>query len=36
MLSFESFSCSLGVLYGGIGLSKMQYLIKKIFTKFQL
>ena len=26
----EGFSCSLGVLYGGLGISKLQFLIKKI------
>jgi hypothetical protein len=26
----EGFSCSLGVLYGGLGISKLQLLIKKI------
>jgi hypothetical protein len=32
MFSFEgwSFSCSLGVLYGGLWIRKMQFLIKKI------
>ncbi len=32
MFSFrtEGFSCSLGVLYGGLGVSKLQLLIKKI------
>jgi hypothetical protein len=31
----EGFSCSLGVLYGGPGIStKLQYLIKKIEIKF--
>jgi hypothetical protein len=31
---FEGFSCSLGVLYGGLGISKLQFLIKKIEIKF--
>jgi hypothetical protein len=26
----EGFSCSLGVLYGGLGISKLQFLVKKI------
>ncbi len=30
----EGFSCSLGVLYGGLGISKLQFLIKKIKIKF--
>jgi hypothetical protein len=31
MFSFdEGFSCSLDVLYGGLGISKLQFLIKKI------
>jgi hypothetical protein len=30
----EGFSCSLGVLYGGLGISKLQFLIKKIEIKF--
>ncbi len=30
----EGFSCSFGVLYGGLGISKMQFLIKKIKIKF--
>ncbi len=25
----EGFSCSLGVLYGGLGISKFEFLIKK-------
>ncbi len=33
-LRAESFSCSLGVLYGGLGISKLQFLIKKIEIKF--
>ncbi len=34
LLRAESFSCSLGVLYGGLGISKLQILIKKIKIKF--
>ncbi len=34
LLRAEGFSCSLGVLYGGLGISKLQYLIKKIEIKF--
>ena len=30
----EGFSCSLGVLYGGLGISKLQFLIKKLKIKF--
>jgi hypothetical protein len=30
----EGFSCSLGVLYGGLGISKLQFLIKNIEIKF--
>jgi hypothetical protein len=30
----EGFSCSLGVLYGGLGIGKLQFLIKKIKVKF--
>jgi hypothetical protein len=30
LLRAESFSCSLGVLYGGLGISKLQFFIKKI------
>jgi hypothetical protein len=30
----KGFSCSLGVLYGGLGISKLQFLIKKIKIKF--
>ncbi len=29
----EGFFCSLGVLYGGLGISKLQLLIKKIKIK---
>jgi hypothetical protein len=36
MFSFEAegFSCSLGVLYGGLRISNLQFLIKKIEIKF--
>jgi hypothetical protein len=34
ILRAEGFSCSLGVLYGGLGISKLQFLIKKIEIKF--
>ena len=36
LLRAEGFSCSLGVLYGGLGISKLQFLIliKKIKIKF--
>jgi hypothetical protein len=34
LLSAEGFSCGLGVLYGGLGISKLQFLIKKIEIKF--
>ncbi len=30
LLRAEGFSCSLGGLYGGLGISKFQFLIKKI------
>ncbi len=30
----EGLSCSLGVLYGGLGISKLQFLMKKIKIKF--
>jgi hypothetical protein len=33
-LRTEGFSCSLGFLYGGLGISKLQFLIKKIKIKF--
>ena len=35
LLRAEGFSCSLSVLYGGLGISKLQFLIKKIEIKFQ-
>ncbi len=31
ILKAESFSCSLDVLYGGLGTNKLQFLIKKEF-----
>jgi hypothetical protein len=34
LLRAEGFSCSLGVLCGGPGISKLQFLIKKIEIKF--
>ncbi len=34
LLRTEGFSCSLGVLNGGLGISKLQFLIKKIEIKF--
>ena len=34
LLRAEGFSCSLGVLYGGQGIGKLQFLIKKIKIKF--
>ncbi len=34
LLRAEGFSCSLGVLYGGLGISKLQFLIRKIEIKF--
>jgi hypothetical protein len=34
LLRAEGFSCRLGVLYGGLGISKLQFLIKKIEIKF--
>ncbi len=34
LLRAEGFSCSLGVLYGGLGISKLQFLIKKMEIKF--
>jgi hypothetical protein len=30
LLRAEGFSCSLGFLYGGLGISKLQFLMKKI------
>ncbi len=34
LLRAEGFPCSLGVLYGGLGISKLQFLIKRIGIKF--
>jgi hypothetical protein len=34
LLRAEGFSCSLGVLHGGLGISKWKFLIKKIKIKF--
>ena len=34
LLRSEGFSCSLCVLYGGLGINKLQFLIKKIEIKF--
>jgi hypothetical protein len=34
LLRSEGFSCSLGALYGGLGISKSQFLIKIIKIKF--
>ncbi len=34
LLRAEGFSCTLGVLYGGLGISKLQFLIKKMTIKF--
>jgi hypothetical protein len=34
LLRAKGFSCSLGMLYGGLGISKFQFLIKKIELKF--
>jgi hypothetical protein len=34
LLRAEGFSCGLGVLYGGLGISKWQFLIKKIKIRF--
>jgi hypothetical protein len=34
LLRAEGFSSSLGVLYGGLGISKLQFLFKKIEIKF--
>jgi hypothetical protein len=33
-LRAKGFSCSLGVLYGGLVISKLQFVIKKIEIKF--
>jgi hypothetical protein len=34
LLRAEGFSCSLGVLYGGLGISKWQFLIKELKIQF--
>jgi hypothetical protein len=34
LLRAEGFSCSLNVLYGGLGISKLLFLINKIKIKF--
>ncbi len=34
ILRAEGFSCSFGVLYGGLGIIKLQFSIKKIEIKF--
>ncbi len=34
LLRAEGFSCSLGILYGDLGINKLQFLIKKIEIKF--
>jgi hypothetical protein len=34
LLRAEGFSCSLGILYGGLEISKLHFLIKKIEIKF--
>jgi hypothetical protein len=36
LLRAEDFSCSLDVLYGGLGKCKVQFLIQKTKQKFQL
>jgi hypothetical protein len=33
MFSFEGFSCSFCVFYGGLGISKLPVFIKKIYIK---
>jgi hypothetical protein len=33
-LRADGFSCSLGDLYGGLGISKLQFLIRKMEIKF--
>jgi hypothetical protein len=33
-LRAEGFSCCMGVLYGGLGRSKLQFLVNKIEIKF--
>ncbi len=34
LLRAEGFSCSMGILYGGLGISKLKFLIKKTEIKF--
>jgi hypothetical protein len=34
LLRAEGFSCSLGVLYGGLGIRNLQFLMKKIELKY--
>jgi hypothetical protein len=34
LLRAEGFSCSLGVLSGGLGISKLEFLIKEIEIRF--
>jgi hypothetical protein len=34
LLRAEGFSCSMKVLYGGLGINKLQFLIKKISNFF--
>jgi hypothetical protein len=36
LLRADGFSCSLEVIYGGLGISKFQFFIKKISIFFQL
>jgi hypothetical protein len=36
LLRAEGFSCSLGFRYGGLGIRKLQFLIKEIELNFQL
>ncbi len=33
-MTAEGFSCSLDVLYGGLGINKLQFLIKKMSNFF--
>jgi hypothetical protein len=35
LLRAEGFSCSLGVLFGGLGISKLPFLINKIEIEFR-
>jgi hypothetical protein len=34
LLRAKGFSCIVGVLYGGLGISNLQFLIQKIEVKF--